>query len=64
MGFSSRSHVLAELAGSAAEFIAAYPEAAAFVARRLEQIFRTEASHAEEFQREEREHMRRRGFGG
>jgi hypothetical protein len=63
MGSSTRFASLASLAGTAADFIAAYPEAAAFCARKLEQLLHAEECRAEEREREERDENRRRGFG-
>jgi len=58
---SSHSLMLARLAAGSADFIATYPEAAAWFARRLEHIFAEESNRAEEREREEREQSRRAG---
>ena len=59
---SKQLHTFAELAGGAADFIAEYPEAAAFFARKLAAAFRGEACRTEEDERTNREDMKRRGF--
>lgn len=60
---SRQLHLLARLAGGSAEFIATYPEAATFFARELEKILNREACEVEDREREDRDDMKRRGFG-
>lgn len=61
---SSHARRLAALAAGAADFIAEFPQAAAFFARRLSQLLDAEAYKAEELEQDERQEHRRRGFGG
>lgn len=58
---SAGNRRLASLAAGAADFIANYPEAAAWCARRVEQILSVEAGRQDELESEEREERRRAG---
>jgi len=57
-----RGWFLARVAAAAADMIGTYPEAAAWLARRLEHIIAEEENRADERQRDERDERRRRGL--
>lgn len=54
---------VARLCHAVAEFIAAHSDAAAFVARKLGELFHQEADHREEKEEKATEDRRRRGHG-